>query len=281
MRASLRRTGSSARLFRLGPVAARPAIGALAFAAFLAAGTGFAQDARVVDLPTRPGVTQRFLYVPAAAPKAAAILFAGGHGGLAIDASGRFGWGERNFLVRSRGFFAARGVSVAIVDAPSDRQAPPWLSGFRQSPAHAADVRAVVAWLKAETKRPAWLVGTSLGTYSAVATALAGVDADGLVLTSTIVVDARGGRPVPALALERLAMPVLVVHHRSDGCASSPYGPVPAMVAKLGAAPRATLETFDGGRDDGDPCEAAGHHGFAGIERPVVDAIVEFMLAKP
>jgi hypothetical protein len=37
---------------------------------------------RVVDVPTRPGVIQRFLFAAPPQPKAAVVLFAGGHGGL-------------------------------------------------------------------------------------------------------------------------------------------------------------------------------------------------------
>ena len=49
---------------------------------------------RVVDIPTRPGVTQRFLYLLPEDPKAAVILFAGGHGGLGISPEGGMGWGK-------------------------------------------------------------------------------------------------------------------------------------------------------------------------------------------
>ena len=242
----------------------------------LAAG---AQAPRVVDLPTRPGVTQRFLWLPAPEAKAAAILFAGGHGGLAIAPSGKLGWGSGNFLVRSRVLFVERGVSVAVVDAPSDRQAAPWLGGFRQTPEHAADVRAVVAWLREATKAPVWLVGTSRGTQSAAASALEGVGADGVVLTSSVMADPRG-RPVPAMAVERLAMPVLVVHHKADACVASRYAEVPALVDRLVGAPRKALVAFEGGQDTGDACEALAFHGYNGLEAQVVDAIVAFMLAR-
>jgi len=237
------------------------------------------QAARVVDIPTRPGVTQRFLYVPANDAKAAAILFAGGHGGLALDATGTFGWGAGNFLVRSRALFAERGVAVAVIDAPSDRQAPPWLGGFRQTREHATDVRAVVDWLRGETKVPVWLVGTSRGTQSAAATAIADVGADGLVLTSTVLIDPRG-RPVTAMAVETLALPVQVVHHRNDGCASTPYALVPPLVERLSAAKRKALATFEGGKNSGDPCEAFAYHGYPGLEPQVVGTIVEFMVTK-
>jgi hypothetical protein len=250
-----------------------PTIGALLVASSVAA-----QAPRVVDVPTRPGVTQRILYLPAPDAKAAAILFAGGHGGLAIDAAGNFGWGRGNFLVRSRALFVERGVAVAVIDAPSDKL-PQGLGGFRQTPEHAADVRAVVAWLGNETKRPVWLVGTSRGTQSAAAAALAGVGADGVVLTSTVLYELRG-RPVNAMPVERLAMPVLVVHHKGDVCAGSPYSLAPALAEKLTGASRKAFVTFDGGRNEGDPCEAFAYHGYNGIEPQVVDAIVAFMLAR-
>lgn len=248
-------------------------------AAWLAAAAASAQTPQVVDVPTRPGVTQRFLYVPANEPVAAAILFAGGHGGLAIRPDGEFGWGRGNFLVRTRGLFAERGVAVAVIDAPSDRQAEPWLGGFRQTKEHAADMKAVVAWLRAETKLPVWLVGTSRGTQSAAYLALASIGADGLVLTSTILVDPRG-RPVTAMPVEAIAVPTLVVHHRDDGCRATPYSLVPALAARLTSAPRKAFLTFEGGADRGDPCEADGHHGYAGIEARVVDAIAAFVAGR-
>lgn len=243
-----------------------------------------AQAPSVVDLPTRPGVTQRFLYLAPAdgAPRASAILFAGGHGGLLLDDAGRPAWGRGNFLVRTRERFVARGIAVAVIDAPSDRRAEPFLGGFRQTREHATDVAAVIAWLRAQAPVPVWLVGTSRGTQSAaaVALALAGRGGpDGVVLTSSIFVDSRG-RPVTAMAVERFAIPVLVVHHRDDGCKATPYAMAPPLVARLGAAPRKALVTIDGGVDVGDPCEAQGHHGFAGVEDRAVGAIADFVLAR-
>src|SRR5215469_14332089 len=85
---------------------------------------------KVIDIPTRPGVTQRFLFLAPQAPKAAAILYAGGHGGLQLDGDGKFGWGQGNFLVRTRQLFVNDGIAVAVIDAPSDRQSAPWLNGF-------------------------------------------------------------------------------------------------------------------------------------------------------
>ncbi len=237
---------------------------------------------RVVDIPTRSGVTQRVLVLSAADPQATVILFAGGHGGLQISQSGAFTWGSRNFLVRSRQLFIAQQLKVVVVDAPSDRQAAPFLAGFRQKPEHVVDIGAVIAWARQQAKIPVWLIGTSRGTQSAafVATELEIVHGpDGLVLTSTVLSDDKG-RPVPAMAVDRLRIPVLAVHHEHDGCRLCSFREMPALMNKLGASPRKQLLSFTGGEDRGDPCEAAGYHGFNGIEREVVAQMAQWILAK-
>jgi dienelactone hydrolase len=243
-------------------------------------GQSSAQIPRVVDVPTRPAVTQRLLVLVPENPKAAVVLFAGGHGGLQISPEGRFAWGAGNFLVRSRQMFASHGLTVAVVDAPSDRQHPPYLAGFRQTSGHAADVKAVIAWLKQQANVPVWLVGTSRGTQSVafLATELpaTGGGPDGIVLTATILTDRPGSRPVPAVPLGEITVPTLVVHHKQDGCELCRYGDLPKLMDKLSAVPRKELFTFEGGTNQGDPCEARAYHGFNGIEREVVAKIAEW-----
>lgn len=237
---------------------------------------------KVVDIPTRPGVTQRIVLLSPPAASAAVILIAGGHGGLQIFPNGSFKWGEGNFLVRTRQLFASQGLMVAVIDAPSDRQSPPYLGGFRQKPEHAADIKAVIAWMREQAKGPVWLVGTSRGTQSAayVATELSGPDGpDGIVLSSTILTDERS-RPVTAMPLERIRIPVLVVHHEQDGCALCSFADVPALMAKLPNSPRKQLMSFKGGENKGDPCEAMAYHGFNGLEREVVRQTAAWILAK-
>jgi pimeloyl-ACP methyl ester carboxylesterase len=236
----------------------------------------------VVDVPTRSGVSQRMLVLSPPEPKAAVVLFPGGHGGLQTFPNGSFKWGEGNFLVRSRQFFADQGLIVAIVDAPSDRQSPPFLSGFRQTPEHAADIKAVIAWLRGQAKLPVWLVGTSRGTQSAayVAIELSGSDGpDGVVLSSTILTDNKG-RPVPAMPLAGLRVPVLVVHHEQDGCTHCAFSDIPKLMEKLGGSSRKQLLSFKGGENRGDPCEAFAYHGFNGLEREVVGQTAAWILAK-
>ncbi len=254
----------------------------LAVALFAAAATQYAlaQRVEVVDLPTRAGVTQRFVLSAPAEPRAVVVLFAGGHGGLQIDKSGRMAWGSGNFLVRSVPLFNAEGLATALVDAPSDRQQPPYLSGFRQTDEHATDVRAVMQWLKAQLRVPVWLVGTSRGTQSAASVALQSAgEADGLVLTATILTDTRS-RPVPGMAVDALKVPVLVVHHEQDGCRYCLFSDTPRLMSRLASVPRHELIAFTGGSNVGDPCEARAYHGFNGIEPEVVRRVAAWIAPR-
>jgi dienelactone hydrolase len=240
----------------------------------------FAQiDQKVVDIPTRPGVTQRMVVLSPPQPRAAVVLFAGGHGGLQVYPNGSMKWGEGNFVVRTRRLFAEQGLLVAVVDAPSDRRD---LGGFRQSPEHAEDIRAVIAWLRAQASVPVWLLGTSRGTQSAAAVALhlPGAEGpDGLVLTSTMLADDKG-RPVPEMPLRRLRVPVLVVHHEQDGCRHCAFADIGKLTDKLDRVPRQQLLTFKGGLNQGDPCEAMAYHGFNGLEGDVVGKIAAWITTK-
>jgi pimeloyl-ACP methyl ester carboxylesterase len=252
------------------------------FALWLCLSLAYADaEPKVVDIPTRPGVTLRLLVLTPSSPKAAVILFAGGHGGLQIASDGSFGWGKGNFLIRSRQLFVDQGLLTVVIDAPSDRQSPPYLAWFRQGPEHAADVQAVIAWVRQQSGLPVWLVGTSRGTQSAaaVATRLSRADGpDGLVLTSTILSDPREAS-VPAMALDKLGIPVLVVHHELDGCKHCAYSEIPNLMQKLEALPRKQLLTFRDGYSRGDPCEAMAYHGYNGIEPDVVGQIAGWVLA--
>jgi len=258
----------------------------LALMALALIGTSYAGNAvaeKVVDIPTRPHVTERLLVLtPKNPPRAAVILLAGGHGGLQISDNGSFAWGKGNFLVRSRRLFADQGLLVVVVDAPSDRQMPPYLSGFRGTSKHVMDLKAVIAWVRKQSDVPVWLVGTSRGTESAAYTAtyLSGRDGpDGLVLTSTILSDTKEF-PVTSLQLDRVRIPVLVVHHMDDGCRHCSYAHISRLMDALGNAPKKELIPVRGGTSQGDPCEAWSYHGFNGIESEVVEKIAAWMLQK-
>jgi hypothetical protein len=96
------------------------------------------------------------------------------------------------------------------------------------------------------------------------------------VLASTILDDPRG-RAVPEMPLDAVRVPVLVVHHRLDGCEHCRFTAAPRVLERLTAAPRKELVAFDGGTSRGDRCEAWAYHGYNGIERDVVGAIAAWI----
>ena len=236
----------------------------------------------VIDIPTRPEVTQRVLIVAPKVYKAAVILFAGGHGGLQITPEGEIGWGKNNFLVRSRQVFSEQGLLTIVVDAPSDRQTEPFLDGFRQTNMHVTDIKAVIAWVREQAKVPVWLVGTSLGTQSVayIATELNNPEGpDGIVLTSSMLYD-NIMTAVPSLPLERITIPVLVVHHELDGCKFCPFRKIQDLMEKLDHSKRKELISVTGGQSLGNPCQALAYHGYNGIEQSVVTQIAAWIFKE-
>jgi hypothetical protein len=117
----------------------------------------------VVQLQTRPGVTQAFLVTPSqGAPAATVILFPGSPGTLFIrDGSGQVQHNAngtpalygKNFLIRSRHLFANAGFLVMSVDVPSDHLGN--VDQFRGTAEHAQDVAAVPR-CRSGSSAPAW-----------------------------------------------------------------------------------------------------------------------------
>lgn len=242
-----------------------------------------ALEETIRTIPTgRPGVTESFAVVrPAGAPVASVVLFTGGRGALGLQ-GGPLGSRSTNFLVRNRQAFAERGLLVAVLDAPSDRAADA-LVRFRTTAEHAADVRAVIAALRAEAPVPVWLVGTSMGSVSAAsAAARLGADGpDGVVLTSSVTRWSRQmNESLDDVALGKIRVPVLAVHHRDDVCQASRYTDARWIVTQLSASPRRELITFSGGdAPQSDACEPLSPHGYFGIDARVIDAIAAWITA--
>ncbi|WP_248794498.1 alpha/beta hydrolase [Pseudomonas sp. MWU13-2105] len=221
-------------------------------------------------LATRPGVTERFILITPEHPLASLILFSGGDGQLGISDNGDIRTGKNNFLVRTRDQWAAQGFQVAVVDMPSDGLA-------RDSYRYAQDIRYVAEFLKKKSNIPLWLVGTSRGTTSAASVSVKFASDglfNGVVLTSSIL---EGEGSVTALDLSRIKVPVLVVHHRDDGCRVTPYELTQGLLGHLSSAPAKELITIEGGDDSGKPCEAMAHHGYNGVESVVVQKVSDWV----
>jgi len=244
-----------------------------------------AADAKLVRIDTPRGAKQAFILLkPDSPPFAAAVLFAGGGGALKLKSATAMGWGAGNFLVRTRDKFVNQGLMVAVVDAPSDQQ-----NGmnaiFRMSKGHVDDIKAVIAHLKKEANVPVWLVGTSMGTFSAASGAVNGAGADGVALTSTITRSKRDWKiasshpyAVASMALDKVSVPALVMSHAKDGCDITPASDASRLRLRLSNSKRVEMAILDGGGPPrSDPCEAASQHGFLGIEDKAVGAIVLFI----
>jgi len=236
-----------------------------------------AETPNFIALATRPGVEQRFALVEPPKPLANVILLAGGNG-LIEPKPGKL---NINFLVRSREAFAAHGLRLAIVDAPSDHRSQ-GLWHFRDSDGHATDIAAVIAWLKRRQDAPVWLVGTSRGSISAahLAAKLPAGAIAGIVLTSSVTVATRNDSDtVLTAALEKITVPVLIVNHRDDKCFAAPPNDADAIARRLTASPRVEKMVFTGGTPPkSGECEPLAPHGYFGIEDKVVSDISAWIL---
>ncbi len=254
----------------------------LMLALLFAASATTAAAEEIVTLATRDGVTQSFLLVaPAQAkPAAVAVLFPGSGGNIRLRSEGgQIKFGAGNFLVRSRMMFAGGDVAVAVVDAPSD-ESRGMDDRFRLGDNHARDIAAVVADLKKRYDSiPVFLVGTSRGSISAAATGAAlGKSVDGVVLTSTVYLAARGGPGLSGFDFARISAPVLIVHHAEDSCSVTPM----REARKTAESRNYPLISVSGGKPaTSDACEAFSAHGYLGKEPETVEAIVNWMLKKP
>lgn len=232
----------------------------------VAAFGGRAMAEERVELSARPGVIQPVFFTAVSAPVASVILFPGGIGVV--------GSVRQNFLLRVAGRFAAQGINVAVADAPSDQ-----LSGmrppFRKSDEHATDIAAIVAFVKSRASVPVWLVGTSRGSISAAngAARIGPQRVAGAVLTSSV------WERMLDMPLEDIAVPVLVVHNRDDGCRESPFDDTAGAMARLRHAPVKELIAVSGGYLRGNPCEALSPHGYYGIEDEVVPPVIAWIKA--
>jgi dienelactone hydrolase len=264
----------------------KPLLKLLAVLLMLSPAVAWAQ-AKLVSIATPRGAKQAFILIKPEKPAASVILVAGGHGALKLKTATSMGWGAGNFLVRTRDMFAAKGLMVAVIDAPSDHQ-----NGmnaiFRMGGGHAGDIGAVAAYLKKEADVPVWLVGTSMGTFSAAGGAIGAKTIDGLVLTSTITRSEpqwkiAGSYPdaVASMALGKVTVPTLIVSHVKDACNITPASDAPKLQKRLANAKPVEVVLLEGGSPaKSDPCEAWSQHGFIGIESKAVDAVASFVKAN-
>jgi predicted alpha/beta-hydrolase family hydrolase len=234
-----------------------------------------------VSIKTR-SANQTFILIKPDVPIASVVLFAGGHGALGLSSASTMRWGASNFLVRTRSKFAAHDFMVAVMDAPSDHQ-DGMTPNFRMSREHAEDISAVAKYLRGRANVPVWLVGTSMGTFSAANGAIAATDVDGLVLVSTITRPNPGWKiaaihGVASMHLASIKVPTLILSHRDDQCEFAPATGASELKNRLTASKLARIELLAGGaRSNSEPCAPMAPHGFFGIEDEAIDRIADFI----
>lgn len=237
----------------------------------------------LVTIPTRSGVTLSYLLDQdkAATPKVVVISFVGGLGAIGLERRAQKGpvkFGpSANFLVRIRDQMTDSEVADVIVDSPSD-QLPGGISDrFRLGSEHAADIRALIGNLKRQFPgAKIFLLGTSRGTISAAALGASLGDAvQGVVLTSTVTNADRTGSALSGFDFGSIKVPVLLVHHRDDGCRSSPYSGAERLSKKF-----PLISVSGGDPPQSEPCEAMSQHGYLGREAPTTQAMRNWMLGR-
>jgi hypothetical protein len=254
----------------------------------VSAATARAQE-KLIDLQTRPGVTESLLVTAApGTPAASLILFSGspgllfvrdGAGQIQRNANGTAALYAKNFLVRTRHAFAAAGFLVISVDAPSDHRGG--ADSFRDTAEHAQDIAGVIAYARRTAPVPVWLIGTSMGTISAAnaAARLKSGGPDGLVLTSSMTTQTRHSVPINlAVDVDAITVPTLFVHNKEDNCVAATFGGVAALMERFKHAARKELIAVSGGNaPQGDQCEPLSRHGYLGIEDEVVGDIARWI----
>jgi hypothetical protein len=216
---------------------------------------GLASTGALADETVTIGGSRAVLIKPAS-PRASVILMPGGSGAISPGEHGEINGLKGNQLVRTRSAYAARGLAVLVVDAGTD-------------------LSSAVQYMAA-IKRPVTVVATSRGTQRAAEGIARGARPDALVLTSGFLsAESGSGSNVMSIIGSPSALPrTLVIHHRNDGCkVTAPAGVDPFVKWSAG---RARVAWLSGGRNDGDPCEARGYHGFNGLDGQVVGLAAGF-----
>jgi hypothetical protein len=206
----------------------------------------------VVDLVTRPGVTQRFLYVRPDAPKALILVISGGSGRLGIQADGSMTTVESvcGPIVRNRQAFADAGFALALLDQNS-----------RGGVGVPAEVAEVVRYVRARDPVPLWVQGGSSSTEAVAlnAASLPASEPIGAIFFSPAL--------LPAAVAAAVARPTLVLYHPSD-----PGQRATALFSALTAAPIKELRALTGGTNTG--CT---YHLFEGLDAQLVATVADFI----
>ena len=146
---------------------------------------------------------------------------------------------------------------------------------FRASKEHHSDIRAAVDFLVCEGAREVFLIGTSRGTLSVayLATEMTHSNVKGYVLTASL--------DDVVFYTEKIKRPVLMAHHADDECRVTTLTGARAAYNTITKSPRKAFITVSGGdAPRSRACGPLSAHGFLGVERETVVAVVDWMNGK-
>lgn len=253
--------------------------------ALLAASGGRAQTREeLLELSGRPGATFRALQTddPKSAPRLVALLLPGGFGEFRFEAAsnGVAMINAARLPNRLRALLLERGIASLMLDSPTDR--PKIDDAFRGSSEHLDDLRAAVASIGQRFPgAPILVVGHSNGSMSAAHFAAAVPEriAGSVLVAGRFVELPRFGEALARFDWARVTGPLLLIHHRSDGCFATPFRGSAELAQRV---PRFELVAIgaDGDRPAGG-CTYDGTHNLFGHEAVVADAIAAWGMRLP
>lgn len=206
---------------------------------FVAAGVVVAAAPSAMAKPVKVMAEEALLDAPAS-PRASLVLL-----------PGEAGLSDKDPLQRAKAKYVERGLAVLSIDQKTV-------------------VRAAMR-TAADTATPVSIAAVSSGVKR-----LAGaIAAPGFRARKVILVSGNLDAAREIIGSPELLPPTLVIHHRNDGCAMTPPAQVAAFQQWGGAKIR--VQWMEGGNNSGDPCGPQSHHGMAGLDDAVVDAIARFV----
>ena len=226
-------------------------------------------SSHVETLVLSGGQSLRMIYNAPEHSTAILLMLPGGSGRVSFDEAGQ-PQHARDFTIRTRADWLARGYSLVLPDSPGHRN----LRGQRHTQAYAEDVLRIIDRLRQQSSLPIFLISTSQGSIAAMNVAAHASDIKGIVLAEPVTVKGRSGETVFDASPSAVSVPVLIMVNRQDRCWVAPPDNAFNLAAALVASPDVQVMQVNGGMQKSSrACGALGPHGYYGIKRTVIDDI--------
>jgi len=240
------------------------------------------ETGRESGLISKSPVVQRAILLKSSVPSDTALLFYRGWSGIANIKSENDWKRNLNFLREHTETFAQSGISLVVMDCPSDENrvaagnTPLGCSDdYRSSKKHADDVRKVIDLLKEKhSLKKFYVMGHSYGAISSKWLAKnLGDELSGSIHSAAQTVATRDrayAYSMESFYMKTLKALVLNLHHADDQCTYTPYSTVVAYSNN-------NLISVKGGVPNGDVCGGGHYHSYEGREEVASKAIIKWI----